>query len=368
MLTLDTIASALNGKISRKASAVLLCGYLAQSHKKLCKRKKPDITVYLNGHDTNGRPLIGVNCHRPEYDPLQVKDEIYRVLGFSDWKRTATAPSFEIRNQFFGECLRGGRSRGFTEKQFLLFGNDFRPPADYDRAETLKAYGAEFGIDPEIVRQAIETPHRTYTASERAEIWQLTYDERQRLKLRRTRWVGADGKAVDWETVERARRDRYNVIRRAHRAAIRAQREAHKNLAREPIKASAVPSGVSKSYPSYRGDIGGATGTSESPLAPVGHPNSGLGGVSWVRKHRTDRKPRLENRRTAPEVRPKRHSTIERLPDGWRVARGADGHVRIVTGRGIELPCVDSPYVGTPEQRAALAEYRRWRTPNRLLN
>jgi hypothetical protein len=48
------------------------------------------------------------------------------------------------------------------------------------KAREAEYYAMLFGY-AEAVEQALKAPHRTYTAAERAEIWQLTYEERQRL-------------------------------------------------------------------------------------------------------------------------------------------------------------------------------------------
>jgi hypothetical protein len=76
------------------------------------------------------------------------------------------------------------------------------------------------------VEQALKARHRTYTAAERAKLFNVTYELRQRLGLRRTGSID-----VDKEGRERARRDRYNAKRRALRAAARAAREIlHKSI------------------------------------------------------------------------------------------------------------------------------------------
>jgi hypothetical protein len=51
----------------------------------------------------------------------------------------------------------------------------------------------------------------------------------------------------------------------------------------------------------------------------------------------------------------------EKLPPGWTTTKGSDGHVRITSPEGVGIPTVDDPLVGTPEQRAALAELKAWR-------
>ena len=57
------------------------------------------------------------------------------------------------------------------------------------------------------------------------------------------------------------------------------------------------------------------------------------------------------------------HNHGEQLPPGWTVRKSdADGHVRIHDAKGVALPTVDDPLVGTPEERAAIAEYKYWQT------
>src|SRR5262245_1333733 len=92
------------------------------------------------------------------------------------------------------------------------------------RADDAHYYGMLFG-HAGAVEQALKTPHRTYTAAERAAIFNLTYGERQHLELRRTRWAGATA-----QDVERARRDRWNVKRRAARAKAARRTEIFKKV------------------------------------------------------------------------------------------------------------------------------------------
>jgi hypothetical protein len=74
--------------------------------------------------------------------------------------------------------------------------------------------------------------HRTYTAAERAEIFQVTYAEHRQLDLRRSGCIDLDKAGRD-----RANRDRFNIKRRAHRAAIRAARVAAKEAAKATVEA-----------------------------------------------------------------------------------------------------------------------------------
>jgi hypothetical protein len=76
--------------------------------------------------------------------------------------------------------------------------------------------------------------------------------------VRRTRWVGADGKAVDWNTVDRARRARDHAKKRAQRARARAVRAARANLRR----AVEARNGVNRHVPS----LVKVTSTSTIPL------------------------------------------------------------------------------------------------------
>ena len=53
-------------------------------------------------------------------------------------------------------------------------------------------------------------------------------------------------------------------------------------------------------------------------------------------------------------------SQAQQLPPDWRIRRAVDGHVRIHNANGVALPRVDHPLVGTPEEQAALTEYKSW--------
>src|SRR5262249_32547215 len=89
-----------------------------------------------------------------------------------------------------------------------------------NRATFAELCRLDFDFDQETLEQALNARHRTYTADERAKIFNLTYAERQHLALRRTGSID-----VDKEGRERARRDRYNAKRRADRAELRAWRQ-----------------------------------------------------------------------------------------------------------------------------------------------
>src|SRR5262249_16953831 len=86
-----------------------------------------------------------------------------------------------------------------------------------NRATFAELCRLDFGFDRETLAKALEERHRTYTADERAAIFNMTYAERQHLALRRTGSID-----LDKEGRERARRDRYNAKRRAERAELRA--------------------------------------------------------------------------------------------------------------------------------------------------
>jgi hypothetical protein len=217
-LSLSSIANRLpHGRV--RWTKVDFCGYLATGHRTPWKRKRPDITVWINGYDGD-RPILGVHCRRREYDPLQVKDWIYGQLGLT-WKpkrrKPAPVPPFAITNQFFGETLKVCRYRAalgvqITREHFLLLVNDLRPTND-QRREWAGLYAWEFDIGPDVLKEALAARHRTYEADERARILGVTYAERQHLGLRRTGSID-----LDKEARERARRDRYNAKRRTKRA------------------------------------------------------------------------------------------------------------------------------------------------------
>ena len=91
MLSLSVIANALpNGRV--RGNKVVASGPEAASHKLSWKQKRRTVTVYINGDD------IGVNCHHPDQEPIDVKDWVRRLA--------------KITNQFLGESLAIARYRG----------------------------------------------------------------------------------------------------------------------------------------------------------------------------------------------------------------------------------------------------------------
>jgi hypothetical protein len=53
------------------------------------------------------------------------------------------------------------------------------------------------------------------------------------------------------------------------------------------------------------------------------------------------------------------------LPPGWKVEKIDRGIFRVVTPDGTVVPIVDSPLVGTDEERAALATLNAWKRGDR---
>jgi hypothetical protein len=244
-LSLEFFASCLKGKVCRGSYVSYPCPGTAG--KKGYKGKRHTGRLWLAPDDSEG---FRVHSHHADNQDWRTEKDRVKALCGIRWepkKRTKPAPSFKERNQFFGESLRPSHHLGrITVEQFNLLINDLRPKDPATKAAEAHYYAALFGFSSEIVEQALKARHRTYTAAERAEIWQLPYEVRQRLKLKRTRWVGADGRAVDWETVDKARRARDHAKKRVKRARARAARVARENLRQAVIRRS----GVNRQIPS----------------------------------------------------------------------------------------------------------------------
>jgi hypothetical protein len=171
------------------------------------------LVVWINA---NGE--IGVHSHRgQDWHLCQVF--VRERCGIAPWtpkpKKQAQwqAPRRE-RNQYVGEDLRIARSRkGMTFPQFVVLVTDLKNTGSEAQAGR---YAHEFGFSGAELEQALQAKPRTYTADERAAIFDITYSERMQLGLRRTGSVD-----VDKQGRERARRDRDNAKRRAKRAAAR---------------------------------------------------------------------------------------------------------------------------------------------------
>jgi hypothetical protein len=219
-LSLNLIAACLKGKVM--GNRVRFPGPEAASKKgHKAKRHTAVLELSRDGED------IRVHSHHPGAgDWCQVKDWVKQECGivWKPKKRRAPQPSFAVRNQYFGESLALCHDLGrITVEQFNRLIIDLRPKDPATRADDARYYGILFGFHGEAVERALALPHSTLTASERAELFQPTYEQRQRLKLKRTRWAGATA-----EDVERARRDRGNAAKRAKRAKARAARELFK--------------------------------------------------------------------------------------------------------------------------------------------
>ena len=109
-----------------------------------------------------------------------------------------------------------------TVEQFGLIINDLKNACSEG---TLKAraasYAREFGFARAETEAALHQQWRAYTASERAAMFQITYDEYRRLRLQRSG-------CIEINPAERRRltKQRYNAKRRAAHAAIRISKSA----------------------------------------------------------------------------------------------------------------------------------------------
>jgi hypothetical protein len=218
ILTLTGIASALGGRV--RGNKVVAPGPEAAS-KKGYKRRKDTLTVWINPDDD-----IGVNSWRGQ-DPIATKDWVRDRCGLPAWKpkkrKSKPLPPFAERNQFLGEALRIARNRKqITFEQFALIINDLKNACpDATLKSRAGSYACQFGFGPAEIEAAMRPEWRSYKASERADIFQTTYDEYRRLGLRRSGCMEVD-------PAERRRRtkERYNAKRRAERAAKRVSMSA----------------------------------------------------------------------------------------------------------------------------------------------
>jgi hypothetical protein len=177
------------------------------------KRGDRSLSVWVN---PNGETRV--HSHRGD-DWRVCQAHVRKRCGLAPWTPTRTkqatwrAPHFE-RNHYVSECLRIARSRTcITVAQFAILVNDLKNAGNEARGWR---YACEFGFTDAELERALEPRPRTYTADERAAIFEITYAERMELKLRRTGSVD-----VDKQGRERARRDRDNAKRRAKRASSR---------------------------------------------------------------------------------------------------------------------------------------------------
>lgn len=204
---LQAIAHSLGGKVRRgKAGTHVVAPGPG------CKRKDRSLSVWMDGenprvHSHRGIPwqeaqaYVRQRCGLPDWKPQRPKTR----------KRRKPAVSFPVRNMFLGETLAICRHRKtITFDQMALLINDLRLTGSTAIA---MAYVREFGFAPSDLERCMLTQPRHHTADQRAEIFQLSYAERQSLQLRRTGSID-----VDKAGRERARRERYNAKRRASRA------------------------------------------------------------------------------------------------------------------------------------------------------
>jgi hypothetical protein len=210
----------LGGRV--RGGKVVAPGPEAACHKVRWKRKRNTLTVWINRDGD-----IGVNSHAGQ-DAIAVKDWVRARAGLPAWqprkRMPKPLPPLSTRNQFLGESLKIVRARKrITVEQFALIINDLKNASPGAILKTRAGFLArEFKIDAADLDAAMRCPWRAYTATERAAIFEITYDEYRRLGLRRSGCAEVDA-------VERRRltKQRYNAKRRAERAAHRVSKSAH---------------------------------------------------------------------------------------------------------------------------------------------
>lgn len=270
-LSLHTIARCLGGRV--RGDKVTAPGPEATS-KQGWKRKRHSLTVWING---NGD--IGVNSWRGE-DAIRTKDWVRARCGLPAWtprrRRPARPkqplPPLPERNQFLSESLRIARHRKtITAAQFALIINDLKNacPETGLRVRAMR-YAHEFKIGPADVESALATKWRAYTASERATIWNVTYEEYRALDLRRSGCA-----ELTPEERRKLTRERYNAKRRAQRAAHRdAKRDSESTSARpEAAPSQSVPVVTVREVPSSK-EVVGKTERSNDHHQPNQYPSS----------------------------------------------------------------------------------------------
>jgi hypothetical protein len=183
ILTLTGIACALDGRV--RGNKVVAPGPEAAS-KKAYKRRKCTLTVWINADGD-----IGVNSWRGQ-NPIAAKDWVRARCGLPAWapkkRKPKPLPPLAERNQFLGEALKIVRDRKrITFEQFALIINDLKNACPDATLKTRAGiYAREFGFGPTEIEAAMRSEWRSYEASERAAIFQTTYDEYRRLGLRRS--------------------------------------------------------------------------------------------------------------------------------------------------------------------------------------
>ena len=204
-----------------RGNKVVAPGPEAAGHEIRWKRERRTLTVWINGDGD-----IGVNSHTGQ-DPIATKDWVRRKCGLTAWtpkkRKRRQMPPLAERGQYLSESLRIARDRKrITFEQFGLIINDLKNACSEG---TLKAraacYAREFGFAPAETEAALHQQWRAYTASERAAMFQITYDEYRRLRLRRSGCI-----EIDPAERRRLTKQRYNAKRRAAHAAIRISKSA----------------------------------------------------------------------------------------------------------------------------------------------
>jgi len=217
--SLHAIAQGLGGEV--RGNRVVAPDPEAAS-KKGYKKRKRTLTVWINADSD-----IGVNSHTGQ-DPIATKDWVRRQCGLPAWeprkRKPKPLPSLRERNQYLGESLRIARSRrSITFEQFALIINDLKNACSEGNPKFRAAvYGQELGFAQADIEAAMRPEWRAYTASERAAIFQITYDEYRHLGLRRSGCIEVDAAERRCRT-----KARYNAKRRADRTAKRVSKSAN---------------------------------------------------------------------------------------------------------------------------------------------
>jgi hypothetical protein len=210
-LSLHAIAQGLGGSV--RGGKVAAPGPEAASHKVKWKRKPKTLAVW-RGDDGD----IRVHSHTGQ-DPITTKDWVRRKLGLPAWepkkRKPKPLPPLAERSQFLSEGLRIARDRErITFEQFALIINDLKNACSEATLKTRAGfYAREFGFGPAEIKAVLHPGWRAYTASERAVVFQITYDEYRRLRLRRSGCI-----EIDPAERRRLTKQRYNAKRRAERA------------------------------------------------------------------------------------------------------------------------------------------------------
>ena len=218
-LSLHTIAQGLGGQV--RGNKVVARGPEDASHKVCWKRKRRTLTVWINGDGD-----IGVNNWRGQ-DPIATKDWVRACCGLPAWESKKRDPKplppLWERNQYLSESLRIARDRKrITFEQFAVIINDLKNAGfDTNVKSRAAAYSLELGFTAAEVEAALRSEWRSYTATERASIFKITYDEYRRLGFRRSGCI-----EVDAAERRRLTKQRYNAKRRAARAAKRVSKSA----------------------------------------------------------------------------------------------------------------------------------------------